>query len=302
MTNELLDKFKGSMLASALGDALGASNLRVGKTLRYTDDTAMMIALAEEIIEDKGIIDPSNLLRKFIEAYEREPWRGYGPGPPRIFRLVKRGFGPFGLDRRFYPGGSYGNGAAMRITPVGLLYYDDPKILREMVENASKPTHSHPLGVEGAYIQARSISIAAKSSRLKDVDPEDFIEILIAETSEEIFRDKLGKVLKLLRREPDEAEVVKELGNGVESFNSVPTAIYSYLRSQDPMKSIRFAVSLGGDRDTIGCMAGAIAGAHRGLTECPIELLDRLENAWLIEGLARKLYELKVGGRSPKGL
>ena len=216
-------------------------------------------------------------------------------------RLVKRGFGPFGLDRRFYPGGSYGNGAAMRITPVGLLY-DDPKILREMVENASKPTHSHPLGVEGAYIQARSISIAVKSSRLKDVDPEDFIETLMAETLEEIFRDKLGKVLKLLRREPDEAEVVKELGNGVESFNSVPTAIYSYLRFQDPMESIRFAVSLGGDRDTIGCMAGAIAGAHRGLTACPIELLDRLENAWLMEGLARKLYELKVGERSPKGL
>ena len=80
MTDELLDKFKGSMLASALGDALGASNLRVGKTLRYTDDTAMMIALAEEIIEDNGIVDPSHLLRKFIEAYEREPWRGYGPG------------------------------------------------------------------------------------------------------------------------------------------------------------------------------------------------------------------------------
>jgi len=299
--DDLLDKFKGSMLASALGDALGASNLRVGRILRYTDDTAMMIALAEEIVEDNGIIDPSNLLRKFIEAYEREPWRGYGPGPPRIFRMVRRGLGPFGLDRRFYPGGSYGNGAAMRITPVGLLY-DDPKILREMVENASKPTHSHPLGIEGAYIQARSISIAVKSSKLDDVDPRDFIEILVAETSVEIYREKLGKVLKLLRMKPDKIEVVKELGNGVESFNSVPTAIYSYLRFQDPMESIRFAVSLGGDRDTIGCMAGAIAGAHRGLAKIPVNLLNRLENAELIEELAERLHELKTGIKHIKGI
>jgi len=301
VTDELLDKFKGSMLASALGDALGASNLKIRRTLRYTDDTAMMIALAETIIRDNGIINPLHLLQRFIEVYEREPWRGYGPGPPRIFRMVKRGSGPFGLDREFYPGGSYGNGAAMRITPVGL-FYNDPKLLREMVKRASKPTHSHPLGIEGAFIQARSISIAVKSSRLKDVDPEDFVEILMAETSAEIYREKLGKILKLLRIEPDRAEVVKEIGNGVESFNSVPTAIYSYLRFQDPMESIRFAVSLGGDRDTIACMAGAIAGAHRGLSKIPADLLNRLENAEFIEDLAERLYELKTEIKHFKGV
>jgi len=66
------------------------------------------------------------------------------------------------------------------------------------------------------------------------------------------------------------------------------------------MKSIRFAVSLGGDRDTIGCMTGAIAGAHRGLTACPTGLLSKLENARLIEELAERLYKLRVGERSPK--
>ena len=95
-------------------------------------------------------------------------------------------------------------------------------------------------------------------------------------------------------READRSEVVEKLGNGVEAFNSVPTAIYSYLRKQNSMETIEYAISLGGDTDTIACMAGAIAGAHKGVEEIPPALLERLENRKRIEETAEKLWRLKI--------
>jgi len=78
----------------------------------------------------------------------------------------------------------------------------------------------------------------------------------------------------------------------VEAHNSVPTAIYCYLAEQDPAHVIRRAISLRGDRDTIACMAAAIAGAHKGVESLPEELLNRLENSSRIRLLAQNLYRL----------
>ncbi|HDD39758.1 MAG TPA: hypothetical protein ENG21_00715 [Nitrososphaeria archaeon] len=295
--NELLSKFIGSMLAAALGDSMGAAFYKRSRDgmLRYTDDTAMMIALAESMIENKGAIDPIKLAWKFVEIYEKEPWRGYGPGPPRIFRLIRRGEGPLELDKRFYPGGSYGNGAAMRVAPVGLFFHDDIEKLKVAVEASCKPTHSNLLGIEGAFIEALSVAEALKIRRDEEADPKDFIEKLIPLASTDIYRRKLMKIPELVQ-DGDLSKAVRELGNGVEAFNSVPTAIYCYLRGGEPLKAIELAIRLGGDRDTIACMAGAIAGAHRGSESLPHDLLKRLENREYIMQLAKKLYELKFGG------
>ena len=290
----MLSKFIGCMLSAALGDALGASFYRPRDgTLCYTDDTAMMIVLAETIIECEGEIDPERLAWKFVEAYEREPWRGYGPGPPRIFRLIKRGEGLLELDKKLYPGGSYGNGGAMRIAPVGLFYHDDLGRLREAVKKSCKPTHNHPLAVEGALIEAATIAYAVKLDYDKPANAVELVERLMDLGLSTVYRKKLEIIPQLLEIDASRRIVVKQLGNSVEAYNSVPTAIYCYLRGQEPMNTIRYAISLGGDRDTIACMAGAIAGAHRGVEKIPAEYLDRLENRGRIESLARSLYELK---------
>jgi len=293
---ELCSKFVGSMLSAALGDSMGASlHVRGNRELlKYTDDTAMMIAIAEALIESDGKINPQKLAWKFIEKYDQEPWRGYGPGPPKIFKLIKKGMGPLELDRKLYPGGSYGNGAAMRIAPIGLFFHDDFQALKAAVKTSCKPTHNHPLAVEGAMLEAFSVSKAVRTAANQVIDPVEFVEQLIVISSSEIYQYKLKAVMKLVQRETSRREIVKELGNGVESFNSVPTAIYCYLRKQDPLETIRFAISLRGDVDTIACMAGAIAGAHKGWEVLPGDLLKKLENREYIENLAKKLCELKL--------
>ena len=287
----LEQKFSGCMLSAALGDALGAG-YGSGAELRYTDDAAMMIALAEHLLENYGEVDPLKLAWKFLEAYEAEPWRGYGPGPPRIFKMIRRGEGPLELDKRLYPGGSLGNGAAMRIAPIGLLYHDDVVKLMEAVRASCKPTHNHPLAIEGALLEAYSVAIAVRLDPSEDADPKDFTEQLIQLPVSEIYQLKLKLIPSLIDSGADRMSIVRSLGNMVEAHNSVPTAIYCYLAEQDPARVIRRAIGLGGDRDTIACMAAAIAGAHRGIESLPESLLSRLENSSRIRLLAQNLYQL----------
>jgi len=287
----LEQKFSGCMLSAALGDALGAG-YGSGAELRYTDDAAMMIALAEHLLENYGEVDPLKLAWKFLEAYEAEPWRGYGPGPPRIFKMIRRGEGPLELDKRLYPGGSLGNGAAMRIAPIGLLYHDDVVKLMEAVRASCKPTHNHPLAIEGALLEAYSVAIAVRLGPSEDADPKDFTEQLIQLPVSEIYQLKLKLIPRLIDSGADRMSIVRSLGNMVEAHNSVPTAIYCYLAEQDPARVIRRAIGLGGDRDTIACMAAAIAGAHRGVESLPESLLGRLENSSRIRLLAQNLYQL----------
>ncbi|MFP4641025.1 MAG: ADP-ribosylglycohydrolase family protein [Dehalococcoidia bacterium] len=91
----------------------------------------MMIGIAQSLIQCKGF-DGEHMAWQFMENFSKEPFRGYGPGPPRIFRMIKDGV-PWGeASERIYRGGSYGNGGAMRIAPVGLLYHDDAQALRSV--------------------------------------------------------------------------------------------------------------------------------------------------------------------------
>ena len=95
-------KFLGSLLGAALGDAVGASwegrrmaaqgdieiTASVSEQLRYTDDTHMTIGVAESLVGCGGF-DGAHMAGTFVNNYEKEPWRGYGPGPPHVFRLIK---------------------------------------------------------------------------------------------------------------------------------------------------------------------------------------------------------------------
>ncbi|MBC7130234.1 ADP-ribosylglycohydrolase family protein [Candidatus Bathyarchaeota archaeon] len=160
MSNEFLRlKFLGCMLGCAVGDALGAGfegfhypGAQLVFRGRWTDDTHMMIGVTESLIAKRGF-DGEHMAQVFIRNYEQEPWRGYASGPPRVFRWIKKGVpwneaagGLFGGQ------GSFGNGAAMRVAPVGLLYYDRLDRLREVAYTQSRITHTHVLGMEGAAL------------------------------------------------------------------------------------------------------------------------------------------------------
>jgi poly(ADP-ribose) glycohydrolase ARH3 len=299
-------KFLGSLLGAAVGDAVGASREglalasghefeampRILRPLRYTDDTHMTIGVAESLVECRGF-DGAHMARCFVENYLKEPWRGYAPGPPMVFSLLRRGAEWDKAAAKVYPGGSFGNGAAMRVTPIGLLFWSNHARLREVAHQASLITHSHILGREGAALQALAVALAVAEDPDKPLDVHSFITRLLESATEDIYQRKMARFASLLERPDDREAVVEQLGHGVEAFESVPTAIFAFLaHPSNFVSTVVYAVSLGGDTDTIASMAGAISGAYLGVDAIPSQWLEQLENRDYISDLALKLWQL----------
>jgi len=301
---KLKSKFLGCLIGAAIGDGLGAwrEGRRIAEKediaslaerveeLAYTDDTHMTIGVVESLIQSRGF-DGEHMAQTFIKNYEAEPWRGYGPGPPRVFRMIKSGEPWDSAANKIYRGGSFGNGSAMRVAPIGLLYSNNPAKLREIAYKSSSITHSHELGKEGAALQAYAVALALNTPSDEEIDREAFLLKLQNFAQTQLYKEKIANTKELLG-EQDRARVVAVLGNGIEALNSVPTAIYCFLKQPKSYKdSVIYAISLGGDTDTIASMAGAILGAYLGIEAIPQEWRLKLENKAYIEDLAEKLWQ-----------
>jgi poly(ADP-ribose) glycohydrolase ARH3 len=301
---DLKNKFLGSMVGTALGDAigelafrgLGEAGLRAEIAQRdvliYTDDTAMAIGLAESITQI-GRLDEQHLGDTFRANFHREPWRGYASGPPTIFSLVeRRGTSYPEAARGLFGGqGSFGNGAAMRIAPVGLFYHDSPDLYEKARASASV-THAHPIGVDGAAVLAWAVAQAVKLDSQEPFPFERFFQGLIdfAQTPE--IRDKMVLARSLIAEGILPPDAAKRLGRSVAVHESMPFAVYSFLRHPQSFEACLFCAILhGGDRDTLGAMACAISGAYLGIEAIPQVWREKLENRQHIEDLAVRLAE-----------
>ncbi|MFQ6023341.1 MAG: ADP-ribosylglycohydrolase family protein [Acidiferrobacterales bacterium] len=295
-------KFAGALVGSALGDAIGELAFRYGRrdrlltrieqlgTLTYTDDTAMAIALAETLATT-GDVKSQQLGDTFRAHFTREPWRGYGPGPPAIFARVAAGGISYEAAARELYGeqGSFGNGAAMRIAPLAL-FFCDSDVLYQKAEASALVTHTHPIGVDGAAIQARAIARASLLEHDRALDVQVFMQDLIVFARTAAIRSKLEAVQRLILDNTPPPEAARRLGLSIAVQESMPFALYCFLRHPDEYAQCLYAAILhGGDRDTMGAMAGAISGAYLGIDAIPMDWRSKLENGERIEKLA---YEL----------
>lgn len=292
----------GSMIGSALGDAIGelafqapwgaALWLRIESAgeLVYTDDTAMAVGLAESLLA-RRTLDPQHLGENFRANYRREPWRGYASGPPALFRRVEREGIPYAeaAQALFGGQGSFGNGAAMRVAPLGLYFHDVPD-LYALARDSATVTHAHPIGVDGAAIQAQAVAQAVHLDPRQPFDAEAFLKGLQGTARTPEMRDKLSQVSQLLRGGAADNHAAGQLGQSVAAHESLPFALFSFLRHPNSFEDCLFCAILnGGDRDTLGAMACAVSGAYLGAAAIPAPWWERLENRERIESLARRL-------------
>lgn len=275
----------GALLGTFVGDALGmpfegappaavpsSLEMRAARLGRgtYTDDTQMMIALAESLVEH-GTVAEEDLGPRFVRHCE--PGRGYGAGTLEVIALWKRGVPVREAAGRIFGGqGSLGNGAAMRIAPVGILFAGEPERLREQARRSARLTHAHPLGVDAAVVQAVAVAAAARG--------DDALSAASAAAESMAMRAKLERSRQLMADEPEPgpARVAAELGNSSAGHESVPAAIYAVCAHGSFEAAVRFAIRCGGDTDTIGAMAGAIAGALHGAHSIPPRWTEALED------------------------
>src|SRR5262249_19566628 len=179
--------------------------------------TQMAIGVAETLIGHGEIIE-ARLCEAFVANYV--PSRGYGRGARSVLEAMEEGRDYREVAEQYFPGGSYGNGAAMRVAPVGLVFRDDPRKLAEQARASALPTHRHPLGIEGAQLLALAAGLCSRADRFDR--PAFFAELLAACASED-FRGKIEEAARV-----QAPEDLVALGNRIEALHSVPTAIASF--------------------------------------------------------------------------
>ena len=279
----IADRAGGALLGTFVGDALGMPfeglprasiprhvemiEARLGRGT-YTDDTQMMIALAESLIA-RGRVDVRHLALAFLDAYEAD--RGYGGGTRRVLELWRSGVAVDRAAGQVFDGqGSRGNGAAMRIAPVAVRFRDDHERLSVEAAVSARVTHAHPVGVDGAVVQAAAIGAALRS--------DDILSVARATARTAELRRAVDAVETLLAVLPDTGEVGARLRSSADAAESVAAALYSALAHDRFETALQFAVGLGGDTDTVAAMAGAVAGARDGYHSIPTPWLAALED------------------------
>lgn len=313
MNQGLRKKFVGGLFGTALGDAIGELAFRNRFTssllnviqqrsaLQYTDDTTMAIGLAEALLSYDGKLLPQKIGEIFHRHYKQNPSRGYGRGPSTIFRTVeKTGKSYVEIAQTLFNGeGSFGNGAAMRITPVALYFYDSDNNYK-YAEKSAIVTHAHRLGIEGAALLAKLISIVVeKSPNKKDIKEEKttILDTLFEITKTSEYKDKLTKVKSLLQKEKSLDVAADVLGSGekVTALDSVPFVVFAFFHNpytfQHPLLN---TVIQSGDADTIGAMLGGVLGSYHGFNTIPKNWIEKIENKQDIKRLAIKLATLKT--------
>lgn len=206
----------------------------------FTDDSVMTIAVADAFLDAQPNADiewiPNRLVRG-MQLYGKEfPHAGYGG----MFRHWLRSKDP-------QPYGSYGNGSAMRVSAVAWIY-DNLETVRSMARLSAAVTHNHPEGIKGAEATASAIYLARTGKSKEEIKA--YIE--------ENFGYDLSRTCDQIRPGYHHVESCQE---------TVPEAITAFLEGESFEDVIRTAVSLGGDCDTLTCIAGAIAEGFYGVPE-----------------------------------
>jgi len=236
------------MLGAIAGDIIGSvyefSNYKatdfqplIHARARFTDDTVCTVAIADCILNDKA---PADALREWCQRY----WTNGGWGQKYAKWLAGTSTEPYN---------SYGNGGAMRVSPCAWLFDDYQESMRKAME-VTAVTHNHPEGIRGAMAVNAAIFCFRKQASVADVH----------QLIEGQFKYDLSRSVDAIREHNPHSEAAQD---------TVPEAVICALQATSFEDAIRNAISIGGDSDTIGAIAGSIAEARFGMAaELTIEI------------------------------
>eukprot|EP01087_Luapelamoeba_hula_P012059 TRINITY_DN3350_c5_g1_i1.p1 TRINITY_DN3350_c5_g1~~TRINITY_DN3350_c5_g1_i1.p1 ORF type:complete len:369 (+),score=60.76 TRINITY_DN3350_c5_g1_i1:277-1383(+) len=315
----------------------------------YTDDTNSMLALAESLVS-KQTLDVSDIATAYVRYWRSSPVRGYpGTAAAALRHIEETGDYHTAATIRFADG-SYGNGGAVRIAPIGLVYghstltstmsQDIDTVMHKAVRLALLPTHVHPMAVDAAWVVAKAVS-ELRQATSSDLDPAAFLGLLLSVARDptmqrhiKLLADRFTTSItptttttttktttpKMRVREEwenetdggddddDEAELDEDVEFLIYSFgdhqimapDAVACALWCLVSCwHQPEECILKAVNTGGDTDSIGAIAGALAGALHGVDWIPARWLRDLENGPsngrdFVVGLASRLATLHL--------
>lgn len=234
---------------------------------RYTDDTEMAISVFE-ILRARGAIDQDSLAVTF--AHRMEDDRGYGRGAYDILTGIRRGIGWLALSHEAFEGrGSFGNGAAMRVAPLGAFFADDLERCIAEARLQSEITHAHEDAIVGAIAVAVATSLSWQH-RARHLPPRDFIRAILETLPSSAMKDAIEKATEISDDlQIDQAAQVLGNGSRISAIDTVPLCLWIASRRQGQYQEAFWeTVSALGDRDTTCAIVGGIIGV---CTEVPQE-------------------------------
>ncbi len=268
---------------------------------RYTDDTQLTLAIAESLIRGQGH-NPDILSKRFVEWLDEPP---IGPGRGCLIAIhnLKEGvhWSESGSD-------SGANGCAMRVSPIGLFYHDDIKMLIKAASESSLMTHTHWAAISSGIVVARAVAFLVVND---DLDVNDFLNSIANSIKDPDYKEFRVNILKLKNYLGEtHKNALLELGLlGVKppffhpsmvgvgivhpyAMSTVLSALFCFLKTpNDFKKSVLEAVTGGGDTDSVGAICGAISGTWNGIDEIPKEWINGLIDNKKIQAIGENLWE-----------
>ena len=245
----------------------------------FTDDTLMAISIVSTL-SNYGEIDQNQLAMSFAQNYDVE--RGYGAAMHDLLGKIRLGARWRQEAQALFGGtGSYGNGSAMRVAPLGAYFADDLDTVVGQAELSSVTTHCHPEAIAGAIAVAVAAALAWRW-RNSDQEPcaAEFLRSIHERTPESAVRRGILNAMNLPPNTTIE-QAISVLGNGwlISAPDTVPFALWSAAHNLDDYRKALWATVSGlGDRDTTCAIAGGVVVMYAGVGAIPREWLDCRES------------------------
>jgi ADP-ribosylglycohydrolase len=290
-----LELAKKSLKGLSIGDAFGESFFGERATVlskidareipettwEFTDDTVMAIAIFEQLEQHQTILQ-EDLIQLFIKNHDKDPNRGYGATARRILREIGEGGDWRTIAGAAFEGmGSMGNGAAMRVAPIGAYYYDNIEEIKRLTFDASEVTHTNIEAKTGAFAVALGAAFATRIRlNLETFTPQEFITKIADLLPDTDTSSKIRKGLSVpYSYRIDTVETILGNGRKIMTQDTVPFSIWCAAHNLDHFENALWkAVSILGDRDTIGAIVGSITILSSKPERIPANWLNSVEN------------------------
>lgn len=249
----------------------------------YTDDTNMALSIYENL-RQHGKIEQDALAQSFAKHYN--PMRGYGAGAGMLLRNIKKGENWRVLAPMLFGGGSYGNGGAMRVAPVGAYFADNIDVAVENAKLSAEITHAHPEGIAGAIAVAVAATVAWNLQGKEMPSRSEFIEEILPHVPDSEVKSGIRRAKDIQTIEI--SHVINMIGNGsrISAQDTVPFVLYCAGQWLDNYEeAIWQTMSGGGDVDTSCAMVGGIVACYVGQDGIPQKWIEHREKLpdWAFE-------------------
>lgn len=287
MTNPpvpVLDSLSGLAFGDAFGDRWFGILRREGPeplaariappepVWRWSDDTAQAIVLVRELAEGGGTVDQDRFARRLAEAYAADTHRGYGASMHDVLRRVGAGEPWRDVVTGMFEGmGSWGNGAAMRVAPLGAWHAADLDTAAEQAARQSEVSHHHPEAVAGAVAVALAAALATRSRGGPAPARADFLQEVAARLPDSDVRSGVRVAARMPAR-TSLRHAAEVLGSGyrMSGPDTVPFALWCAAGHLDGLEEgLWFTVEGRGDIDTTCAIAGGVIAARTGVAALP---------------------------------